>query len=88
MRARVLIISYIMLVWFVISFVTNLIGPLMPIIIGDFHLSVDKGHADTLVSFCAADVRKTGPTRFESHLTDFRPSQDLHILFLDPAPQQ
>jgi hypothetical protein len=56
--------------------------------IGDFHLSVDKGHADTLVSFCATGVRRTGPTRFESHLTDFRPSQDLHILFLDPAPQQ
>jgi MFS transporter, FHS family, L-fucose permease len=32
--------SYIMCVWFVISFVTNLIGPLMPIIIGDFHLSL------------------------------------------------
>jgi len=40
MKIRVLIISYIMLVWFVISFVTNLIGPLMPIIIGDFHLSL------------------------------------------------
>ena len=40
MKTRVLIISYIMLVWFVISFVTNLIGPLMPIIIGDFHLSL------------------------------------------------
>ena len=40
MRARVFIIGYIMLVWFVISFVTNLIGPLMPIIIGDFHLSL------------------------------------------------
>jgi MFS transporter, FHS family, L-fucose permease len=40
MGRRVLIICYIMLVWFVISFVTNLIGPLMPIIIGDFHLSL------------------------------------------------
>jgi fucose permease len=29
-----------MLVWFVVSFVTNLIGPLMPVIIGDFHLSL------------------------------------------------
>jgi hypothetical protein len=37
MSRRALIICYIMLVWFVISFVTNLIGPLMPIIIGDFH---------------------------------------------------
>jgi MFS transporter, FHS family, L-fucose permease len=35
-----LIILYIMVVWFVISFVTNLIGPLMPVIIDDFHLSL------------------------------------------------
>ena len=40
MSRRVLIIVYIMVVWFVISFVTNLIGPLMPIIISDFHLSL------------------------------------------------
>jgi FHS family L-fucose permease-like MFS transporter len=40
MSQRGLIIFYIMVVWFVISFVTNLIGPLMPIIIGDFHLSL------------------------------------------------
>jgi fucose permease len=40
MSRRGLIIFYIMVVWFVISFVTNLIGPLMPIIIDDFHLSL------------------------------------------------
>jgi FHS family L-fucose permease-like MFS transporter len=40
MRKSTLIIGYIMVVWFVISFVTNLIGPLMPIIIRDFHLSL------------------------------------------------
>src|SRR6185295_4681622 len=40
MKTRVLVICYIMLVWFVISFVTNLIGPLMPIIIRDFGLSL------------------------------------------------
>jgi fucose permease len=34
------VIVYILCVWFVISFVTNLIGPLMPIIIDDFHLSL------------------------------------------------
>jgi MFS transporter, FHS family, L-fucose permease len=32
--------AYIMAVWFVISFVTNLIGPLMPVVIADFHLSL------------------------------------------------
>jgi MFS transporter, FHS family, L-fucose permease len=35
-----IVILYILCVWFVISFVTNLIGPLMPIIIEDFHLSL------------------------------------------------
>src|ERR1700757_4216247 len=40
MSCRALIIGYIMLVWFVVSFVTNWIDPLMPIIIGDFHLSL------------------------------------------------
>jgi len=40
MRRSGLIILYIMVVWFVISFVTNLLGPLMPILIGDFHLSL------------------------------------------------
>lgn len=37
---RPIIIGYILCVWFVISFVTNLIGPLMPIIIDDFKLSL------------------------------------------------
>jgi MFS transporter, FHS family, L-fucose permease len=40
MRNRVLIIGYILCVWFVISFVTNIIGPLMPTIIADFGLSL------------------------------------------------
>jgi FHS family L-fucose permease-like MFS transporter len=35
-----LVIVYILCVWFVISFVTNLIGPLMPIVIDDFDLSL------------------------------------------------
>ena len=40
MKKSVLLMAYIMVVWFVISFVTNLLGPLMPIIIHDFHLSL------------------------------------------------
>jgi fucose permease len=32
--------AYIMVIWFAISFVTNLLGPLMPTIIQDFHLSL------------------------------------------------
>jgi MFS transporter, FHS family, L-fucose permease len=40
MKRAVPLMTYIMCVWFVISFVTNLIGPLMPSIIGDFHLNL------------------------------------------------
>lgn len=40
MTKTVLLMAYIMVVWFVISFVTNLIGPLMPVVIRDFHLSL------------------------------------------------
>jgi MFS transporter, FHS family, L-fucose permease len=40
MKQRVVLMSFIMIIWFVISFVTNLIGPLMPNVISDFHLSL------------------------------------------------
>lgn len=40
MKNRSLIIVYILFVWFVISFVTNIIGPLMPVIIQDYKLSL------------------------------------------------
>jgi MFS transporter, FHS family, L-fucose permease len=40
MNSRRFIIIYILCVWFVISFVTNIIGPLMPVIIQDFKLSL------------------------------------------------
>lgn len=40
MKQRALIIGYILLIWFAISFITNLIGPLLPIAIRDFRLSL------------------------------------------------
>ncbi|HVN47124.1 MAG TPA: MFS transporter [Steroidobacteraceae bacterium] len=40
MSGTALLMLFIMVIWFVISFVTNLIGPLMPTIISDFHLSL------------------------------------------------
>jgi fucose permease len=39
-KNRALVIVYILCVWFAISFVTNIIGPLMPIIIRDFSLNL------------------------------------------------
>ncbi len=62
---------------YVLSTGANWAGP-----IGDFHLTVDKGAPDSLASFCADGVKKTGPTRFEVRHVDFTPRQELHILIL------
>ena len=51
-------------------------------VIGDFHLTVDKGDKDSIVSFCGEGVKKTGPTTFELTATDFYPERDIDILLL------
>jgi len=51
--------------------------------IDNFRLTVDKGEADNLVSFCGEDVTKTGPTTFEMVKTDYWPDRDIDILILD-----
>lgn len=56
--------------------------------IGDFHLVIDKGSPDSLMSFCADGVTKIGPTRFEVHKTGFKPERDLSILILERLPMQ
>ncbi len=50
--------------------------------IGTFHLTVDKGRPENLVSFCGEGVSKTGPTTFELTIEDFYPEQNLDVLFL------
>lgn len=40
MSRRALSIAFIMALWFVISFVTNILGPIMPLVIRDFSLSL------------------------------------------------
>ena len=52
--------------------------------IGDFTLTVDKGDANNYVSFCGANIKKTGPTTFEMKAKDFVPERDLDILLLVP----
>jgi hypothetical protein len=47
-----------------------------------FHLTVDKGRPDNLVSFCMDGVRKVSPTRFEVTKKDFWPTRDLDVLIL------
>lgn len=68
--------SWISYVW---STGNNWSGP-----IGRFTLTIDKGSADNLVSFCGDDVRKTGPTSFELTQENWHPPWDreLEILLL------
>jgi len=51
--------------------------------IGDFHLVVDKGRPDSLVSFCAEGVKKISSTQFEARYENFTPREDLDILIID-----
>jgi hypothetical protein len=50
--------------------------------IKSFRLVVDKGDADSLVSFCGEGVKKIGPTQFELRKTDFMPTGNFAVLFL------
>ncbi|WP_421998209.1 DUF4424 domain-containing protein [Reyranella sp.] len=59
---------------------SNWAGP-----IGDFTLTIDKGAAANLVSFCGTDVRKIGPTTFQMKAKEFYPAHDLDVLILKPA---
>jgi hypothetical protein len=54
--------------------------------IGKFHLTIDKGAPENLISFCwDGKVEKTGPTTFEMEATDFYPPWDreLEVLILN-----
>lgn len=51
--------------------------------IGDFRLVVDKGKPDSLVSFCASNVRKISATQFEVKRRNYTPDRDLNILIVD-----
>jgi hypothetical protein len=48
--------------------------------IKDFHLVVDKGQPDRIVSFCGDGVKKISPTAFELRARDFMPTRDLNII--------
>jgi len=54
--------------------------------IQNFRLLVDKGDADSLVSFCAEGMRRLNPTQFEVKKTDFTPDGDLSVLILKKLP--
>ncbi len=70
--------SWISYVW---STGSNWSGP-----IGRFHLTIDKGRPENLVSFCwDGEVTKTSPTTFEMTAEDFYPPWDreLEVLILN-----
>lgn len=50
--------------------------------IGSFRLVVDKGKPDNLVSFCGSGVEKISRTQFEMRRSNWRPTQDLHVLIV------
>jgi hypothetical protein len=56
--------------------------------IKEFRLTVDKGAADNLVSFCGEEARKISETQLEVTKSDYTPDGNLTILFLNKLPQQ
>ena len=54
--------------------------------IGDFHMVVDKGRANDIISFCGEGVRRISPTRFEVRHRNWRPDRDLAILIVSTEP--
>ncbi len=56
--------------------------------IKEFRLVVDKGEADSLVSFCGQDVKKISDTQFEMKKIEYTPEGDLAILILNKLPPQ
>jgi hypothetical protein len=51
--------------------------------IKDFRLVIDKGNAETMISFCGEGVKKISATQFEVRKTNFEPQQDLEALFVN-----
>jgi Domain of unknown function (DUF4424) len=50
--------------------------------IKDFHLVVNTGQSDRLVSFCGEGTKQISPTAFELRAKDFTPTQNLNILIV------
>ncbi len=52
--------------------------------IGRFRLTVDKGSAKNIVSFCGTGVKKTGPTTFSFEIRNFTPRHEIKVLVVKP----
>jgi hypothetical protein len=47
-----------------------------------FRLSIDKGGADRLVSYCAGKLNPSGPASLDVGVTDFTPDRDIKLLMV------
>lgn len=54
--------------------------------IGVFRLTLDKEDPGDLVSLCADGIKKTAPTTFVMEKSDWTPTEDLRVLFVDVGP--
>ena len=52
--------------------------------IGRFRMTVDKGNAKNIVSFCGDGVKKTGPTTFTLERRNYRPQREIKVLVVKP----
>jgi hypothetical protein len=64
-------------VQYILTTASNWRGP-----IGHFHLTIEAGEPDTIVSLCASGLKQTAPGRLEFDKADYVPTQDLDILFV------
>lgn len=67
---------------YVLTTARNWRGP-----IGRFHLTLDKGAPDNLISLCWDGLKKTGATTFESTVENFVPDRDIRLLIFVRAPR-
>jgi hypothetical protein len=51
--------------------------------IKNFRMVVDKGKPGNLVSLCISGVKKISPTQFEIVRTNFEPTGDVDVLFVE-----
>ena len=55
--------------------------------ISKFHLVIDKGSPDNLISFCGDGITNIASTLVDIQKSNFTPKSDLHILILKPFPK-
>jgi hypothetical protein len=65
---------------YILSTGANWAGPIKV-----FHLTIDKGNSEHLVSFCGEGIEKTSPTTFELKKKDYWPDKNLEVLILKPV---